>query len=121
MHLRDEHVLPGHRREKTVQAIDHDKARAVFDSRTDLTDELARGKLGRIKLRDLDHSRLYVAAEVDAKLSGPLVDGGEGFVKIKNSGHFVAFRGGFRISGDDRRLAAAGGADDESAGAVGNA
>src|SRR6267378_2001119 len=115
--LDDEELLLGHRREKAVQAVDDEDARAAsFHLFAHPIHHLTRRHLGRIDLLDAqlggrDHLRYPHPQRFRARRErvDALVEGVDG-------GGLAASRGGRRILRGQHRLARAGGTDEERAG-----
>ena len=121
--LGDEEPLLGHGVEVAVQAVDDDDPRArravrLLDGRPDLVGELARRQLGRVDGLDADAARLDVRRDVHPQARGPLQDGLQPLVEGEDRGPLAAGRRRPRILDGERRLAAAGGAEQDRAGPV---
>src|SRR5512135_2169609 len=123
MELGDEEPLLGHGIEVAVQAVDDYDSRppravGPLDGRPDPVGELARRQLGRVDGLDADAARLDVLRDVHPEARRPLQDGLQPLVEGEDRCPLAAGRRGPRILEGERRLAAAGGAEEDRTGPV---
>src|SRR5690242_12933868 len=95
--------LLGHRVEKTIQRVDHDKLRvALLHGLAHDLRELAWRHLGGIDRLEIDQAFFYKGLDRHAETGGAIADAPRGFVEGKERRMLAALRGSEQIADGDR-------------------